>query len=195
MGMKLPRYSRLWLNLLICQAPCRLISLMAITGRIKLMKSGFLYFLLVGIPILGIWGTLRFGENLRPPVSVGGTWRIELSSQAGADASCGQPPIRSDQPVLTISQSGPHLLLTFNDPKKTSLIGEIHAMTITAELPGHSPIAVADASDEDAATTYLEASVDRQAEPNRLRGVLTFTQCSLRTRLPFTALRQHDGDE
>lgn len=154
------------------------------------MRLILLYLFLVGMPILGVLAILRLGENLTPPVSVGGAWNIEISSQTGDNLACSNPLMSSQQPILTISQSGPRLLLIFNDPARTTLIGEIHEATITARTPGHGANATAD----ETARLYLEARVDRQTEPDRLQGTFAFSsQCSLQTMMSFTALRQHRG--
>ncbi len=153
------------------------------------MKSIFLYAFLVGVPILGLLGILRLGEGLTPPVSVGGAWSVEVSSQTVVDDSaCGNSLIHSDQPVLSISQSGPRLLLTFNNAEKTTLAGEIHDVTITAGVGPESAPTAAKASDDDVGAIHLEASLDRQTEPDRLLGALTLTECH--TTAPFTAVRQ-----
>jgi hypothetical protein len=158
------------------------------------MKWVGLYLALVGIPILGVLGILRLGENLTPPISVGGAWSVEVSPPIAGDPACGNPLIQSLPPVLTISQSGPHLQLTLNDPERTTLAGEIRGETVTAEAVVSGTGNEAHAS-EDAAPTSLAASVDRQADPSRLRGVLITTRCSLRTEMPFTAVRQPGGGQ
>ena len=142
----------------------------------------FLYNFLVGVPIIGILGILRLGENLTPPISIKGTWNVEISPQTMMPQPCDSPLIHSEAPVLTISQSGPHLLLTFNDQESTTLMGEIHGTTLAAD----------NASDDNPATTDIEATVDLQTEPGRLQGVLESPRCSLPTTITFTATRQTD---
>jgi hypothetical protein len=154
------------------------------------MRFVWLYAFAMGVPILGIVGVLHLGETLTPPVSVGGMWRIELSLPAAGDSACGSPFSHSEQPVLTISQSGPHLLLAFNDQAGTTLRGEIRGQTMAAESIGPGIIAGANGRGEETAPTHLEARVDRQAEPDRLSGVLGSAQCSSQTGIPFTAMRQ-----
>lgn len=136
------------------------------------MKTGIQYLLMVGLPILGVFGLLQIGQQLTPPVSVGGDWLIEVTPAAGANAICGQFLIQADRPRLTILQSGPRLVLTFNDAAKTALPGSIDDLTLTATTPD----------------IRVTTSVDRQIEPNRLHGKIAFSNCA--ESVPFQAVRQ-----
>lgn len=153
------------------------------------MKLVLVYLFLVGMPLAGVIGILRIGETLTPPIAVGGVWRLEVSPPAGDEPACDDPLLQSTPPVLTISQSGPHLRLSFNDAGRTTLVGEIRGETVTAEAVGAGSVAEANASEGAAVSTSLEARIDPQTAPGRLRGVLTSTQCSRRIEQPFTALR------
>jgi hypothetical protein len=157
------------------------------------MKLVFLYLSLVAIPLAGVVGILRLGETLTPPTSIGGAWRIEANPPEAGEPACGLSlSLWVQQPVLTISQSGSHLLLTLNNQQSTTLVGEIEGATVVADESVSRRRAQANAAEAQAAAAHLEASVDRQAEPGRLQGVLTTTQCSRRTVIPFTAIRQPD---
>jgi len=150
------------------------------------MKAVLQYVVLVGIPVLIVVGLLQIGEHfLRAPASVGGAWELELMPQSVNDLSCGDLPFQADQPVLTISQSGPQLRLSFNDEHHTTLAGQLKDLTITAEVvapsrPAESPLA-------------LRATVDRQTEPNRFQGTLTAAPCG--TTLSLTATRRPESDQ
>jgi hypothetical protein len=136
------------------------------------MKTVMQYLILVGLPIIGVFGLLQIGQRLTPPVSVGGNWLIEVTPEAGGNATCGQFLTQSGRPRLTISQSGPRLVLTFNDAAKTALPGRIDDLTLTAATPDIS----------------VMTSVDRQVEPNRLQGEIAFSNCA--ESVPFQAVRQ-----
>lgn len=136
------------------------------------MKTVIQYLLMVGLPILGVFGLVQVGQQLTPPVSVGGDWLIEATTEAGGKATCGQFLTQADQPRLTISQSGPRLVLTFNDAAKTALPGSLNDLTLTATTPDIS----------------VTTSVDRQIEPNRLHGKIAFSNCA--EAVPFQAVRQ-----
>jgi len=145
------------------------------------MKAVLLYLALVGIPVLAVLGILQLGRGLTAPIAVAGTWNIEKNSPITNDSSCSALPISSDKPVLTITQSGSHLQLMFNDTDRTTLTGELHEQTIsTANTPSQGQDAIG-----------LEARVDRQAEPDSLQGVLTFRECPSRKAVTFTATHQN----
>jgi hypothetical protein len=139
------------------------------------------YLVLVGVPVLGVLGLLQVGERLTAPVSVGGTWSAEIDEQTVDDPACGGLSSWSEPVILTISQSGPNLLLTINNQEKISMAGQIKGMKISARGAVHSS---ADVTTE----IHLEATVDRQAEPDGLLGELTINNCL--TPAPLTATRQ-----
>jgi hypothetical protein len=147
------------------------------------LRPFLLYLILVGLPILGILGLLRAGQNLSAPISVAGTWETQLSFPASpSDDLTIQPgPI-----VLHISQSGTHLFLAFDE--KTKLVGSIDDMTISAALsdgPGStntlslSPTAI-----------YFRGRINRGKQSDQLLGVITFAQGTVRTEVLLTASRQ-----
>jgi hypothetical protein len=156
------------------------------------MRLALLYLSLVGLPILGVLGILRLGEALMPPVSIGGAWNIEVNPRDVDDSACGDLLSAPVPPFLTISQSGPHLRLSLNNHERTTFVGEIHGGTVTADETRSTTVAEANAAEVDPAAAHIEASVDRQAEPSRLRGILTTTHCSQRTEISFSAVRQPD---
>jgi hypothetical protein len=149
------------------------------------MKPVVLYIFLVGIPLAGVVGVLRVGENLRPPIFIGGRWGIQISPEiAGAD-SCGDMLIRFNGATLTISQSGSSLLLTLDNEPKTMLAGEIRGLTVIANIL-HQSIDKESASDHNLVSIHLQA----QGERNRLQGVLKFAGCPAHTDTQFIATRQ-----
>jgi hypothetical protein len=153
------------------------------------MKVLCLYILLVGIPAVGVVEVLRIGENLRPPIFIGGTWSIQVSSETAGGRPCGDIPILFDGATLTISQSGSNLLLTLNNEQKTTLAGEIRDLTIIASML-HSSITEGVAPDHNVVLIYLQAPADRPAERNCLQGVLKSTGCPTQADMTFVATRQ-----
>lgn len=67
-----------------------------------------LYAVLVGVPVLALFGILRLGAGIEPPLSVGGTWRV-----AAVDGGA-LPEILGGAGVATfaIAQSGGRLDVT-----------------------------------------------------------------------------------
>ena len=46
------------------------------------MKPILLYLILVGLPVLGIFGLLRAGQKLSAPISLFGTWNAQLNVES-----------------------------------------------------------------------------------------------------------------
>jgi hypothetical protein len=132
-------------------------------------KSVLQYIFMVGLPVLGVFGLLRMGAHLQPPVSLGGTWKLEFASGAQSQPVCDRFPVAPDDPQLTISQSGPHLEIVFNDANDTSMIGKVDGMGFIAR---QNPNLDADPG------TQLAAELDRQAEPDRLSIEMSSSQCA-----------------
>jgi hypothetical protein len=156
------------------------------------MRLVLLYLSLVGVPIAGILGILHVGERLTPPIAVGGAWIVEVEAPATGVPACNTALWQAQEPILTISQSGPHLQLTLSHEDRITFLGEIREGRVTAE----AEVTRAAANiPEDRASAHLEAWVDHQAQPMRLRGVLTMIQCAARTDMPFVAVRQLGGGQ
>jgi len=136
------------------------------------VKAILHYLFLVGIPVLGVFGLLQMGKGITPPVSVGGTWLLEITPPFTGEDTCGHFLSWSDKPRLMISQSGPHLLFTFNDKERTQLAGKVEGQTLSIST----------------AKLNLKAALDRQVKPDRLRGEITLNHCS--TPLMLTATRE-----
>lgn len=137
------------------------------------MKAVLHYIFLVGLPILGVVGLLKLGSTLQAPASIGGTWLLQW--QNDSLANCGNLFDSAVSPLLTISQSGTHLVLELNTLEKTSLKATFNDLTITTNGSG-------------AETAVFQATVDRQSEPNQLTGTLTLPQCP--TPLSLVGIRQ-----
>jgi hypothetical protein len=150
------------------------------------MKSALRYFVMVGIPIVGVFGILRLGKDLKPPISVGGVWNVEVRSPPAGALPCNN--FGSNPRILTISQSGPHLSLEFDSPNETKLSGEINDEIIGARsqvgrtASGPEPV------------LQLQARVDRQPGFHVLEGVLTVSNCSPEAQLSFRAIREPKSD-
>jgi len=78
------------------------------------------YVLLVGVPLLVLLSTLHAGADLTAPPALSGEWMIE--STAG---NCTGPLAGAGRTPMSIYQTGPDLLVTFNDPRKTTLAGTV----------------------------------------------------------------------
>jgi len=153
------------------------------------MKPILLYLVLVGLPILGIFALLRAGQKLSAPISLAGTWNARLNLETPPDSSVREVPIHPGPAVLSITQSGPHVFLTFDDLQKTTLVGKVQDLTIDASF---IPASGGPTNTSGPATTaiYFHGRVDRQTEPDRLLGVITFERGSERSKVAVIASRQ-----
>ena len=139
------------------------------------MKVILQYFMMIGLSVLGILGILQLGKGLEAPASVGGVWSIQWGNLASAMSACPSIAFGGESPGITISQSGKELLITFRDANHTTFLGRLQGLTIEARAK-HNP------------DMYLQATVDRQAEPDDLEGTLASSQCG--TTVSLTGLRQ-----
>ena len=134
------------------------------------MKVILQYFMMIGLSILGILGILQFGKSLEAPASVGGVWSVQWADLAPAISACPSIAFGAESAELTVSQSGKELLITFRDANHTTFLGRLQGLTIEARAK-HNP------------DLYLQATVDRQAEPDQLQGRLASSQCASATSL------------
>jgi hypothetical protein len=147
------------------------------------VRSVLLYLLLVGTPLLGVFELLRIGQRLTPPISVAGTWTVERSATDFSVVPNERP--RLGPTILTITQSGPHLVVVLNDDKGTTLEGEILGSIINAGVSSRS--ATLDASTSAPTDLLFHAVVDRSNSGDRLLGDLSSID---RPSLSFIATRE-----
>jgi hypothetical protein len=81
------------------------------------------YVLMVGAPVLGLFGILEAGRSVAAPPSIGGEWTLQFD----ALPQCAAVPAS-----LNISQSGPDAVITLNDGRT------IQAVVTGATLSGKS---------------------------------------------------------
>jgi hypothetical protein len=86
------------------------------------------YVLLVGVPVLCLFGILEIGKGIAAPLSIGGDWTIQFDPAT----NCAGVISRLRQPALSISQSGPGALITLNDGRSTTFPAAIAGASLTA---------------------------------------------------------------
>jgi hypothetical protein len=153
------------------------------------MRPVLLYLILVGVPLLGILALLRVGQTLSAPTSLAGSWSAQLSPNPH-DSLEGVLLLSSGPTMLSISQSGPNLLLSFNDNQQTTLAGTVRDATINASLVRQGVTATTYGPTAETNAIFFRAKVDRQSDPHRLLGVLIFARGPVHTEVPLTAIRQ-----
>ena len=148
------------------------------------MKAILLYLVLVGTPLAGVYGIVCLGQDLKPPMSVAGAWKVEPTPRTSDSASCEGLMASSKSLILKISQTGPHLALTLSDQKATRLTGEVSFESLTARSLEET---------ERTPAIQLQANINRQSGVERLSGTFTFANCPAGSELSFTAIRQQKG--
>jgi len=147
------------------------------------------YICLVGAPLLGLLGILRAGQHLTPPVSVGGAWYLEANFGALAGGSCRDLLTSVNQPFLSIFQSGTNLVLSLNNPQKTTVPGSIRDAAITVRREG-APVPGETGACTNPQSIQLKATVDNQGGQRVLTGTLAIQGCAACELIPFRAVRQ-----
>ncbi len=152
------------------------------TSKEKLFVS---YALLVGIPLLGIVGVLGAGRNLTAPLSVAGSWDLQIDSSVTQPQSCIASLGFHDPTVLDISQSGRYLTLTLNNQSRVGLEGTLQGNAVAAN--SISPLRT---SCDSVSGFSLTAEIDPKATPRIMSGILKFDVCPSSGSAKFQAVRQ-----
>jgi len=137
------------------------------------MRRVFNYLMLVGIPLLGVMGVLRIGQTLPQMLCMHGPWKVETSQQS-TSSSCAEQQRQLEPLAFSISQSGPRLSISLDNERKDVLQGRIQDTDISATLPHFSGTSLLK---NEPGPIQLRATLDRQAKPARLWGVLSFSNC------------------
>lgn len=153
-------------------------------------KLVVVYLFLVGIPLLGLLAILRAGESLTPPQSVGGSWKLEADFSPLANKACRDLLLNVKQPFLSISQSGPSVVLTLNNPERTTLPGTLQNSSISAGVGPTTDPAHDSADCIDPHAIRLRAEIAREAGDRILIGTLSIAGCPGCAPVPFRAQRQ-----
>ena len=128
----------------------------------RLAKAVAIYSLLVVPPVAGLLAILHFGEDLRPPPSIGGEWLLAGSAPACPPFDFGATPV-----TLGISQSGLRAVGKLSDAAHTALSLDIDGDSITGDQGGASGCRVA-----------IAARLAAGAANSELVGVLRWPGCT-----------------
>jgi hypothetical protein len=148
------------------------------------MKVFSQYMLMVSIPLVVVFGLLQLGRNLKAPVSVGGAWSLDLSSQSMVAGACDNALTWTEPPILTITQSGPYISLDFNDTQHTKLDGHLEGTDLSGGTSNTSNVNPG---------LQFFAFVDRQVEPDRLQIAMKLRGCSESISIVGTRLPRKQG--
>ena len=147
-------------------------------------KFALAYVVLVGLPIVGLLGTLRQGRHLSAPIGMDGNWVLQGK---WTDLPCGMSAVPPESAVLNLSQSGPKFELSLPNGLHTEESGTITGTNLKATL-SLSPEAKSECSPNQSVS--LLATLNKDARPRTLEGTMMLEGCTSCSPVPFTAVRQ-----
>jgi len=153
------------------------------------MKAPILYPLLVGVPLLGLLGILRLGNDLVAPRSIGGEWDLSFVAPpaAAATGGCVWSAFGNQPPSFLISQSGTKAVVSFRDRSGTEMSITIDGDVITGSS--------ADGRGEPCRTgpLSLEARLTEGPGAERMEGSFALAGCADCPPERFVAERRRAG--
>jgi hypothetical protein len=147
------------------------------------------YVLLVGLPIVGLLAVLKTGRKLNAPISVDGVWRLEADAAKLSTLPCGKALAESKDAALAISQSGTNFTLTLANGPRSDGAGTLAGTSLNASLAPSSEWSAQGNCGAERKMT-LVATVDPNATPRSLTGLLSASDCPACTAVEFRAVRQ-----
>jgi len=144
------------------------------------------YVSLVVLPIFGLVGILRRGQNLKAPTSVDGVWTIQAAATTGTMPSCMSALGLALDTPFTISQSGKNLVINAG---KIGGTGLIEGTTLQAPLkPAETLLPAPNCGDD--GSVLLTATAAAKASPRMLSGELSLANCPSCESVKFHAIAQ-----
>jgi hypothetical protein len=135
-----------------------------------MLKTAVVYLVLVGVPLLGLFGVLHFGASIEPPAHVGGAWSIEQACSGVLE-----------EPALVVDQSGRFLRAKL--PDGTAGRGRLEGDRLTITFTPNA-----------GACSGQELGIDARLDNERLVGTIHGPQCSACPASDFVAGREKAGD-
>lgn len=156
-------------------------------------KSVLTYSLLAGLPLAGILGVLHLGRGLQAPTCVAGKWVLQADAGHAVESNCAKLSSLLKQPVLSISQSGTQLVLSFDDELRTSLTGDIQQRSLTAEGDSRPGSFAGDAGC-DGSKIYVKAILEEEPGQGRLTGTFMVPECRECAPVSFSGSHRQQSD-
>jgi len=144
------------------------------------------YILLVGLPVVGLVGVLKAGNNLNAPVSVDGIWKFQTARSGSFPCLKSLDSFQDTE--VAISQSGKSLVMNLNNGAKGNGSGIIEGTTLRALFHPSAAPAREDGCGGDQLLA-LTATVDPKTEPRTLVGMLSIHACESCTTVKFHAVQ------
>lgn len=144
------------------------------------------YVFLVILPILGVVGILRSGQNLEAPTSVNGVWTIQAAATKVAMPSCMSALGLDVDAPITISQSGKKFAINTGKIRGTGLI---EGTTLQASLMPVGTLLPTLNCGSDRPVLFT-ATVEIRASSRALSGVILLAGCPSCGSVKFHAIKQ-----
>lgn len=149
------------------------------------------YLLLVIVPIIGLGGILRSGGKLTAPPAIGGVWKMHVRAESLAFLPCARAFTMLRDVEFTVSQSGKDFTLNFANWETSAASGTIDGTRIKANILASTQRA-AQAGCSGGRVLSLTASLDSEATPKLILGVLALNDCATCAPAEFRAVREAD---
>lgn len=147
------------------------------------------YILLVGLPLAGLVGVIKSGHKLTAPVSVDGTWNLQVDAERLASLPCGKALADAPETTLAISQSGKNFTLSLANGPKSTASGVIEGTAVKASItPAPDWSAQTGCGGQE---LTLVATVDTNAAQRTLAGEISASHCASCSPIEFHATRQN----
>jgi hypothetical protein len=157
-------------------------------------KLAVAYIFLVGVPLLALVGILRAGNHLIAPPALHGNWSVQVDFRPWQSVPCGALLNNTQQPLLSIDQSGRDLTVSLNDGEKTVIPGTIDGFTLSSTPsgggvesdPGPRPNPACQSSQ----SLRLQAIVNQHEKQRSLTGTFQLEGCMSCSPIAFSATRE-----
>jgi hypothetical protein len=147
------------------------------------------YVLLVGLPIVGLAAVLKSGRALTAPLSVDGIWKLQADPAQLSHLTCGGLVAVANDTTLAVSQSGKNFSFTLASLPQATGAGTLEGTTFKASLTSSG----ARHNESDCLSVHdlaLEATIDPNASPKAMIGMLSLSDCPSCGSARFHAVKQ-----
>lgn len=146
------------------------------------------YLLLVALPLVVLTEVLRSGRTLAAPVSVGGLWKIQITSDKVFPLPCGKSISTADTDFM-ILQSGRNFTLSFANSTLSSSSGVVEGSAVKARIVPSPEWAKAAGCNEEPSLALM-ATVNSEVNARFLSGTLSLNDCPACVPFQFYAVRE-----
>ena len=157
------------------------------------MRHLLAYLAFVGIPLAGLYGVLRVGEQVEAPMAIHGSYAVVPMAATGF--ACYAYLLGAGDSTVAVTQSGRQVSIRLGPRAEVTLHGRLVGTDLTAEgviRPGTTPRHVACPAGD---TVRLRLQARREGRVKRLEAALLVAGCPECQPIGFVAVRSrgHEG--